>query len=259
MLGFWLAKGQRRFPGVELLAVCQMSNHLHLVVHDRVGQISDFMQYVLGHAAKGINRLDRLRGSVFERRFAEIVILDDEAVIRRIAYAINNPVKADLVRSHREWPGLCVFAGSAAIAETFSVFHERAYERALALAARTGAVVDREAYVETARLELAPLDAVFADGVAAAVSAREGELRRAQAGVVGAERVLSASPLDRPQMSARSAMPLCFASTRAVRAEFVCWWRAFVAAFREASSAFRRGFLAVAFPRYSFRPSTASS
>src|SRR5262245_14539696 len=110
LLGFWLARAQMRFTGVRVLAVCQLSNHLHLVVEDALGEASGFMQLVLGQFAKRINKIDRLRGSVFERRFAEIVILDRDALARRIAYAINNPVEANLVRSYRDWLGLCFFS-----------------------------------------------------------------------------------------------------------------------------------------------------
>jgi REP element-mobilizing transposase RayT len=60
LLGFWLAKAQLRFRGVRILALCQLSNHLHLVVEDLHGEISGFMQLALGHFAKRINKLDRL-------------------------------------------------------------------------------------------------------------------------------------------------------------------------------------------------------
>ncbi len=257
-LGYWLARAHQRFPGVAVVAVCQMSNHLHLVVHDRVGQISDFMQYFLGHAAKRINRIDELRGSVFERRFAEIVILDHGALMRRVAYAINNPVEANLVRSYREWPGLCLFASATPVVRTFELFDERGYHRALDEAAGSGAAVRRDDYIETARLELAPLEPDLADGVAATIEERAIELLQHQPAVLGTQRVLASSPFDRPKMSDRSAMPLCFASTRDRRAAFTRGWHDFVAAFRQASSEFRRGFLAVVFPPFSFRPSTAA-
>jgi REP element-mobilizing transposase RayT len=259
VLGFWLAKAQKKCPGILLLAICNMSNHIHLTVEDRCGEISRFMQYALGHAAKRINKLDRVRGAVFERRFAEIVILDRDALVKRIAYAITNPVEANLVRSHRDWTGLCLFAGEMSARYSFTAFHDGRYQRALDDSVRTGANVDRSEFFESAELEIAGVDHELAARIEEAIEHRERELRKSQNGVLGIERVLNRSPFDRPKMSKRSAMPLCFASTRELRAAFVNGWRAFVAAFRKASSDFRAGVLDVRFPMFSFRPSTAAS
>ena len=258
ILGFWLAKAQRKFSGVRIFALINMSNHVHLVCEDRRGEISRFMQYALGHAAKRINKLDRVRGAVFERRFAEIVIVDRAALVKRIAYAITNPVDANLVRSHRDWTGLCLYAGARSRKLAFTAFHDARYQRALDDSVHTSADVDRADFSETAELELAELDAKLADDVATAIHDREVELRKTQRGVLGMERVLQSSSFDRPKMSKRSAMPLCFASTRRARRAFAAGWRAFVDAFREASASFRSGVLKARFPRFSFRPSTAT-
>lgn len=257
LLGFWLAKAQLRFPGVRILALCQLSNHVHLVVEDLRGEISGFMQLALGHFAKSINKLDRLRGAVFERRFAEIAILDEDALARRIAYAVNNPVEADLVRRHHDWLGLCLFSKDVPQKIPFTVFNESRYRKAREQA-DPERPVDRASFYETRELEIAALDSTLASKVAVAVDSREKDLRAAQRRVVGMTRVLRLSPFDRPKMSARSAMPLCFASTRAVRTAFAESWCAFVAAFRRASENFRAGVLDVSFPAFSFRPITAS-
>jgi putative transposase len=259
ILGFWLAKAQQKFPGIAVHAFCAVSNHFHAVLRDREGQLSAFAQYFLGHAAKRINRLDRIRGAVFERRFAEIVIVDTPAFVRRIAYAIANPVEANLVRSHRDWAGLCFFSGKEPVIKRFTIFHEGRYQRALRDAERTGAYVSPKDFYETAEFEVAHLEEHLAIEVAAAVEEREQELRRHQTGVLGMQRVLQSSPFDRPQMSARSKMPLCFASSREARYAFADGWYAFVGAFREASAAFRAGMLNAIFPRFSFRPITSTA
>jgi len=259
ILGFWLAKAQKKCPGIQLLSICQLSNHIHLCVYDRDAELSRFCQYAFGFIAKAINRIDRVRGAVFERRFAEIAVLDHEAVARRIAYAINNPVEANLVRNYRDWTGLCFFAGSQVTTHCFTILHEGRYRRALQEAERTGAYVRRSDFLETAELQLAPLDESFAARVAAAVEERQQRLQARQTRVLGLEKVLQQSPFDHPKMSARSRMPLCFASTRATWRAFADDWYAFVAAFRKASEKFRSGFLTVAFPLFSFRPYTPSS
>jgi REP element-mobilizing transposase RayT len=259
VLGFWLAKAQQKFPGIQCHAVCILSNHLHLVLRDRDGELSAFMQYFLSCAAKRLNRLDRIRGTVFERRFAEIAIVDTPAFVRRIAYAIANPVEANLVCSHREWSGLCFFSGKEPVIHRFTIFHDGRYQRAMKDAQRTGAYVNRSEFFETAELQIAHLEEWLAHEVAAAIDAREEELRAHQTGVLGMQRVLQSSPFDRPKMSARSRMPLCFASSREAWRAFADGWFAFVGALREASAVFRAGALDTIFPRFSFRPITSSA
>ena len=259
VIGFWLAKAQKKFPGLQVLCLAQMSNHAHLVIYDRDGELSRFLQYALGFIAKAINRIDGVRGAVFERRFAEIVVLDQDAVARRISYAVNNPVEANLVRDHRDWNGLCFFAGAQTATHSFTIVHQGRYRRALQEAERTGAYVNRSDFFETAELEIAPLEEAFAAHVAAAVEERQLRLKAHQAAVLGMQRVLQQSPFDHPKMSARTRMPLCFASTRETFRAFAAGWYAFVAAFREASEKFRNGALTVLFPMFSFRPYTPAS
>jgi hypothetical protein len=133
------------------------------------------------------------------------------------------------------------------------------YQRAQRDAERTGAHVRPSEFFETAELEIEHLEGSLADEVVAAIKDRERELRRHQTAVLGMQRVLQSSPFDRPRMSARSRMPLCFASSREARRVFADGWYAFVGAFREASASFRSGFLGAIFPRFSFRPITSTA
>ncbi len=253
VVGFTLAQACRRNPGMEVLAVCQMSNHLHLVLRDGDGSLSAFMRYFVGNVARRINRLDGLHGAVFERRFSEIVIVDDEMLVHRIAYAVANPVEAGLVRSHREWTGLCAFARGYAVARVFSHFHAARYAAA---ARRSEVSVRRDEFREEVVMETGVLDAALAARVEAAVKAREASLREKRRGVVGMAAVEAMSPLSRPERSKRSPMPLCFASTWEGWAGFVSGWRAFCHAFAVASLSCRMGGLDVAFPAGAFRPSS---
>src|SRR5688572_12081037 len=38
VIGFWLAKAQKKCPSIQVLCLAQMSNHLHLVIFDRDGE-----------------------------------------------------------------------------------------------------------------------------------------------------------------------------------------------------------------------------
>jgi len=250
LVGFSLAAALAHFPGGQVLAICQMSNHLHLVLRDNNAELSDLMQYFLSHLAKRINRLDRMHGAVFERRFSEITIVDDIALLARIAYAVANPVEAALVRTHRDWTGLCMFAGRVAWKRTFSHFQQGRYERALQDApGDDSASVSRSEFYETAVLEVGAVDRDLATAIAEAINAREADLRHEMRGVLGMDKVLEMPAMSRPKSSSRSPMPLCFASTRAAWYEFLDGWRAFVAASDRPPIGFVRANWAPPFPR----------
>lgn len=259
IIGFSLAKARIKHPGVQIIAVCQMSNHMHLVLRDRSAEVSGFMQYFLGHLAKRLNRLDGLRGTVFERRFAQIAIVDEAALVHRVAYAIANPVEANLVRASDQWTGLCAFAARAPCSRSFTFFHEARYERVVAAARGREPSPDPADFHETAALLIDGVDDDLARAMEVAVRERQDAMRSEQGHVLGAARATTVNPLSRPTSSSRSAMPLCFASTRDLRRTFAAEWRAFVSAYREASSRFRLGWLTVAFPAGAFRPSTAAT
>ena len=131
LLAYFLARALGMYDGIVLYAVTQMSNHIHLVLRDEKGQLSDFMREFEGQLAKAINRLDGLRGSVFERRFSEIEILDSTSLVRRVAYALANPIEANLVRHRREWTGLCLGGQEGVLRKTILYFNEPRYRRAL--------------------------------------------------------------------------------------------------------------------------------
>lgn len=254
---FALAKAQQRFPGIEILALCQMSNHLHLVVFDTHGQMSAFMQAFLSPFAKTLNKLDKVRGSVFQRRFTALPIVDHDAVIKRIAYAVTNPVDAGLVRSHKAWTGLVGWAGDFE-PRTVTYFHEHRYNKAREEAAlRNGEdqEVKREDFEETVTLKMGSWEGLDLKATQAAIDKREREVRAQHRRFLGMAKVLNRSPFHRPKWSKLSARPLCLWTCRAAKAKFMNEWFAFLRAFREASARFRQGHLNVEFPLLCHRPS----
>lgn len=258
ILGYWLGKAQARHPGVEIFTVCQMSNHIHIEIRDNAGEASEFVGYWIGNASKDLNLLDQRRGAVVERRFGEIPVLDDDALARRCAYTVCNPVKAKLVRSVKEWKGLSGFAGSEARTQKFTKFHELRYEAAVLDAQRTKKPApERADFIEVAVVSLAIVEPELAAKIQGAVEATEAELRsRIQPDEVrGMKSVLRSSPFDRPKRSKWSPKPLCFASTLDAFLSFRSEWYDFVDAFRRASERFRAGELDALFPSHCFRPS----
>jgi REP element-mobilizing transposase RayT len=106
----WLTRAQQRFSRVQILAVCVLSNHLHLVVRDQQGELASWASYFFGHFARAVNRIRKRRGTCFERRYSAEPILDDEALIDRLVYVVTNPVMAGLCERANQWPGITLFA-----------------------------------------------------------------------------------------------------------------------------------------------------
>ncbi len=251
---FALAKALQKFPSVHLLVVCQMSNHFHLCVLDCEGQLSEFMQAFLSPLAKSLNKLDKVRGSVFHRRFTAMPVLDDGSVIDLIAYAVTNPGAAGLVRTWKQWTGVVGWAGNFA-PRTVTHFHEERFLKAREEAVASGGTVNREDFEETVTLSMPRIEGLDEEAILSAIDARQAAARRKHKRVVGMLKVVKCSPLHQPKWSKLSPMPLCLWTCRTARAAFVHEWYVFLKAFREASARFREGELGVGFPPHSHRPS----
>ena len=102
---------------VELLAFCLMGNHVHLLLHADIYDLSRFMQTTNHLYAIYYNRKYDRVGHLFQDRFQSEPINSDGYLIRVICYIHNNPNKAGIGKmdtyrwsSFREYlgaPGFC--------------------------------------------------------------------------------------------------------------------------------------------------------
>lgn len=100
---------------VRLLGAIQMSNHLHLVVHDVHGRLPAFMQRLHSLIARSVNVLHGRDEGFWDIRQAGVTELcDPDAVLDTLAYVACNPVTARLVRNGRDWRGLRTAPGACA-------------------------------------------------------------------------------------------------------------------------------------------------
>lgn len=260
-VGFWLATALDRFPGIRLHAVYAASNHLHLIVTDLDGSLSTFGGFFLGRLAKDVNQLlDRL-GPVFHRRFSAEPILDDDALVERIAYLVCNPIADRLTHTWRRWPGVLYwYEDGSAESHSFQRLDAHAYTAARSAVHSPSSVRQRD-FFRTATLRLSKPTGrdgrIVAPGrVRGAVDARAAALTRQLRGqpVLGHTGVLARSPHDRPTRSERSPRPLCHASRLDVREAFRCAWRALVTAYRSAAARLRAGDTGANFPAFTFPP-----
>jgi len=105
-LHFW--EGKR----LENYAICVMSNHVHWVFRlyernelDEPVYLQDILHSVKRFSANKINKLEGLKGSLWQKESYDTTIRDDKHLIRATEYTINNPVEAKLVKHWTDWKG----------------------------------------------------------------------------------------------------------------------------------------------------------
>jgi REP element-mobilizing transposase RayT len=248
----WLARAQLCFPRLRILAICVLSNHLHLVVRDEEAELAAWASYFLSNLARAVNRIRGRSGTCFERRYAAEPILDDEALIDRLVYVVANPVKAGLCKRARDWPGVVLVAGEGEPLEIPVTWVNRDKYRFGRVRARLRGerAPKDDAYRVQGRLIITPFapsdtSGQAFEGVTAAIEARERELaeERRQTGrkTLTRKQVLAQSWHAAPRRPKRSPRPLCHASDAALRRRFREGFDEFVSLFREASARFRAG------------------
>ncbi len=101
----WLKEGAGRYS-VDIHAYVLMSNHIHLLVTERISQgITRMMQYLGRHYVPYINHNYGTSGSIWEGRYKASLIHDEEFLLTCMRYIELNPVRANMVRSpaHYRW------------------------------------------------------------------------------------------------------------------------------------------------------------
>jgi len=87
----------------HLIAYCLMGNHFHLAIKVGPVPLSSIMQRLLAPYAAHINERHGRTGHLFEERYRAKLCLDDKYLAGLIPYIHNNPVRAGLVASARDW------------------------------------------------------------------------------------------------------------------------------------------------------------
>ncbi len=100
----WLEEESR---GWNLYAVAIMGSHLHMVLRNEAGRsvnlIDDLTQFKR-HTARCINRQRQRTGQLWASENFDHWCRNEEKVIGAVRYTANNPVKARLCKSWRQWP-----------------------------------------------------------------------------------------------------------------------------------------------------------
>jgi putative transposase len=99
-----LLRANARRERLVIHAYCLMDNHFHAVVETTLDRLSRSLQRLNGTHAQRFNRRHGRIGHLFQSRFHARVIRDDEHLADACAYTWNNPVRAGLCDTARQWP-----------------------------------------------------------------------------------------------------------------------------------------------------------
>jgi len=90
---------------VEIIAYCIMPTHPHLILKELIeGGISTFMRKVLNSYSSYFNVKHKRNGPLWENRFKNILVENDEQLLHLSRYLHLNPVTAFLVDNPNQWP-----------------------------------------------------------------------------------------------------------------------------------------------------------
>ena len=99
--------------GVFVHAYCLMSNHVHLLLEDQGGRLSEFMKSLsaTGYATRFNAKASHI-GHVFQQRFKSQPVEDEAHLLQAVRYIHNNPAKAGMLPGRRvpveQLPRVCV-------------------------------------------------------------------------------------------------------------------------------------------------------
>ena len=90
---------------IQILAYCIMSNHAHILLYtEKISEMSSYMHNVNQKFAQFYNHINEERvGYVFRDRYKSEPIFTENSLIRCIRYIHNNPVKANMVKSAKDY------------------------------------------------------------------------------------------------------------------------------------------------------------
>ncbi len=130
-----LVREKERHP-FYLYAYVLMTNHIHLLVEQRVDRLSSIMQRQLTAYARYWNRKYRRVGHVFQGRYKAFLCQKDQYLSELVRYIHLNPVRAKLVQrpedfrwsSHRAYLGIehCTWLDSEPVLRHFGANRSRA-------------------------------------------------------------------------------------------------------------------------------------
>ena len=201
---FCLAVAAKRH-GILLHAVCVLSNHTHIVCTDPRGELPAFEEWLNKFVAKCMNVYRRRFENfwAFPGSYSAVRLEGEEDFLRKIVYALANPVQSGLVAFGAAWPGVRFGVGGVG-RQSYTVERPTLYFNrldALFVPAQASLTVSRPP-----RFFRRLSDEELAEKVRAAVFEREksvrAEFQRKRKSFLGRTAVLEQSPFAIPKSTA---------------------------------------------------------
>src|SRR5690242_7993744 len=102
---YCLAEAAERF-GVTLHAHKAMSNHVHMIIRDNLGNYPEFLAHFHKMVAKAMNALlGRWENFWATEQPNAVYLVESSDRFAKLIYLLANPVAADLVDRVSDWPG----------------------------------------------------------------------------------------------------------------------------------------------------------
>lgn len=97
----------------DLYGFCLMTNHVHLLIHEKEEPVAKTMQRIATRYAWWYNQKYERSGHVFQGRYGSECVEDDEYLLTVIRYIHNNPVKAGIVTQPEDyrWSSINAYYG----------------------------------------------------------------------------------------------------------------------------------------------------
>ena len=101
-----ILEAHRRWPGVQILALCIMPNHWHLVLRPSAdGELSRFMRWLTQthtqrwrHARRTVGY-----GALYQGRFKSFIVQEEDYFLVLCRYVEQNPLRGKLVDRAEKW------------------------------------------------------------------------------------------------------------------------------------------------------------
>jgi REP element-mobilizing transposase RayT len=248
---FVLAVAARRY-GVEVHALCVMSNHYHLLVTDPQARLPAFVQLLDAFVARAVNAsLGRWEGFWASRvTFSGVSNATSTDLVRKAGYVLANPVAAGLVKHGYQWPGLRTAPeqlGTAVLTarRPAKFFRAKSWPASVELALT---VPPGFASVQEFQDAVAREDRKLEDEARTALAAKGGRF-------VGRAKVLAQDPLTAPAGTEprRGLNPRIAAKDIVERIEAIARLKRYVHEYRAALAKLRAGVRDVVFPAGTYR------
>jgi len=154
IVGGVLAKYSQLYS-INLYAVCVLSNHYHLLLSTNIeGNIALFAENINREICKRVNRLLNRKGSLWSRRYDDLLVLEEQDALEALTYTVTNPTKHGLVANPNSWPGITSYGQESKI---YTFFNYTQYSGAKRKSLITGEVIKRSDYEKEYKLEIKKL------------------------------------------------------------------------------------------------------